>query len=298
VPMVPRALWQDGSSDDPVLAHIRMHGEVFRRAAEFDVIHTHTEYFAFPHIAHSPTPVVTTIHGRVDIPDLRATFRLFPEACLVSISRAQRADAPEASWVGTVHHGLPLEDYEFDPDGGEDLVFLGRMNPEKAPEVAIDVAVAASVSIVLAGRIEPGHQMFFEREVRPRLDHPLVRYVGEVGEEEKQRLLRGARALLFPIDWPEPFGLVMAEAMACGTPVVARPKGAAPEVVVHGVTGFLADRREALVEAVRAVRSLERADCRRHMEMHFSVNTMTRGYEQVYAAAKRRARRSGDEAEP
>jgi len=181
-----------------------------------------------------------------------------------------------------VYHGLPLEYYSFDPIGGEGLVLLGRMSPDKGPEVAIDVTVAAGVPLTLAGRIDPVDQSFFEEEVRPRLEEPLVRFIGEVGDEEKQRLLGRSRALLFPINWPEPFGLVMAEAMACGTPVIAMARGAAPEVVVDGLTGFLVDDREALVEAVERVDRLDRAACRRHVEANFSVATMTERYEQLY----------------
>ncbi len=283
VPAVPRALWRDASAD-AVAAHFRMHAEVFALAAEFDVIHTHTDYFAFPYIARSPAAVLTTLHGRTDAPELRALLRLFPEAHIVCISRSQERLVPEANRSATVYHGLPLEHYRFDASGGEGLLFLGRMSPEKAPHVAIDVAVAAGMPLTLAGRIDPVNRDYFEREVRPRLAHPSIRFAGEVSDEERLELLRGARALLFPIDWPEPFGLVMAEAMACGTPVVARPKGAAPEVVVHGVTGFLADTHAQLVEAAHATSRLDRAACRRHVEANFSVAAMVARYEEVYCA--------------
>jgi glycosyltransferase involved in cell wall biosynthesis len=285
VPVVPRALWQDGAATDSAAAHFRMHAEVFQRAREFDVIHTHTDYLSFPYIEHSPAAVLTTLHGRLDLPEVQAIFRLFPQARLVSISRAQQALAPHASWAGTVHHGLPLEHYPFNPGPGDGLLYLGRMCAEKAPHVAIDIARAAGVPLTLAGRVDPAERAFFEREVQPRLAHPQVRFLGEVSHDEKLRLLGNARALVFPIDWPEPFGLVMVEAMACGTPVVARPKGAAPEVVVDGVTGFLADSDELLVASVQGASRLDRRACRRHVEKHFSVSAMTSRYEELYAAA-------------
>jgi glycosyltransferase involved in cell wall biosynthesis len=290
VPVVPAPLWHDPSARDLVAPHVRMHAGVFARAADFDVIHNHNDYFPFPYLAHSATPVVTTMHGRCDLPELQALLRVFPEARLVSISEAQQACDPDASWIGTVHHGLPVEHYRFDPEGGKGLLFLGRISPEKGPHVAIDVAVAAGLPLTIAARIDPVDRPFFEREVRPRLEHPLVRFVGEVDDAGKQRLLGRACALLLPIDWPEPFGLVMIEAMACGTPVVARPVGSAPELVVDGVTGFLADDRDGLVAAVRAAHRIDRAACRRHVEARFSVSVMTDRYERLYRrlAAERR----------
>jgi len=202
----------------------------------------------------------------------------------VSISRAQRAPAPDARWSANIPHGLSLQDYPFDPGGCRALCFVGRMSPQKCPHVAIDVAVAAGLPIVLAGRIDPMDRAFFEREVRPRLDHPLVDFRGEVGHEEKLRLFSRSRALLFPIDWPEPFGLVMIEAMACGTPVVARPRGSVHEVVADGLTGLLAEDPPSLVEAVKAVHRLDRHACRRHVEAHFGLSRMVDDYERLYGA--------------
>ena len=278
---VPRALWQEPTAD-AVAADFLLHAHVFRRAAEFDLIHTHTGYSAFPYIAHAPAAVVTTLHGRLDLAQTQEIFRCFPEARLVSISRAQQAYAPDANWADNIYHGLALQDYPFDAEGGDGLVFVSRMCREKAPDVAIDVAIEAGIPLTLAGRIDPLDQDYFEQVIRPKLAHPLLHFAGEVTDEQKLQLMGRARALLFPIDWPEPFGLVMAEAMACGTPVIARPKGAAPEVVVDGVTGYLADTRAALVDAVKAVPQLDRAACRRHVETHFSVATMTQHYEDLY----------------
>ena len=291
VPGVRQALWKAKPIPDAVAPLFRMHAEAFRRAADFDVIHSHTDYYAFPFARGSSAPVMTTLHGRLDIPYYREVLDLFPEIHLVAISRSQQSQAPRANWAGMVHHGLPLDDYEFGPDGGDRLVFLGRMSPEKAPHTAIDIAVQAGTPLTLAGRVDPEEREYFEREVKPRLSHPLVRFVGEVGDREKQALLRDACALLFPIDWPEPFGLVMAEAMACGTPVIARPKGAAPEVLVHGVTGFLVDSHDELVAAVGKLRALDRAACRRHVEKNFSVGAMADRYEALYEALASTGRR-------
>jgi glycosyltransferase involved in cell wall biosynthesis len=301
VAAVPQALWKEKGLQDPVAPLFWMHAELFRRAADFDVIHTHTDYFAFPYARYSPAPVLTTLHGRLDIPHVPEILRLFPETHLVSISDSQQSQVADANWAGTVHHGLRLEHCPFDAAGGEGLLFLGRMSPEKAPHVAIEIAIEARVPLTLAGPIDPEERAYFERQVRPSLFHPLIRFIGEVSDQEKNRLLCASRALVFPIDWPEPFGLVMIEAMACGTPVIARPKGAAPEVIVDGVTGILADSRKALVDAVAAVGRIDRAACRRHVEKNFSVAAMAEGYEAIYrrlsarsaATAPRAARRSG-----
>jgi glycosyltransferase involved in cell wall biosynthesis len=287
VPTVGRSLWPEQAPIDPVATQVRIHAEVFRRASEFHLIHAHTDYFSFPYAAHCPAPVVTTLHGRLDGPELRTIFALFPAAALVSISRSQQAYAPEGRWVGNAYHGIAVEDYPFDPVGGEELLFLSRMTCEKAPHVAIEVARAAGRRLLLAGRIDPGDRAFFEQEVRPRLHPPEATYLGEVSHQQKLELLARAHALLFPIDWPEPFGLVMAEAMACGTPVITRPHGAAGEVVADKVTGLFADTEQELVEAVRAVHTIDRAACRRHVEQNFSVGAMVSRYEAIYRSLTR-----------
>jgi glycosyltransferase involved in cell wall biosynthesis len=288
--IVPRALWQVPETD-PAAAEFLMHARALRQGAVFDVVHSHTGHLAFPFAAQMRSPLVTTLHGRLDMPHLTDILRAFPEVELVSISRAQRAPAPDAHWSANIPHGLPLQDYAFNADGGHALCFVGRMCREKGPHVAIDVAVAAGIPLVLAGRIDPMDQGYFDREVRPRLDRPLVEFRGEIGHEEKIQLFSRSRALLFPIDWPEPFGLVMIEAMACGTPVVARPRGSVEEVVRDGVTGLLAEDQRSLVEAVTAVHQLDRHACRRHVELHFSSERMIDNYEQLYgrlAAGMRR----------
>jgi glycosyltransferase involved in cell wall biosynthesis len=266
-----------------LVADYLLHASVFRHPDKFDVVHTHTDYRAFAYAEHTRMPLVTTLHGRIDTLGMAEVLRAFPAVHLVSISQAQRAPAPDAHWAETIYHGLDLGDYPFGAEAGEELLFLGRFSPKKAPHVAIDLAVAAGMRIALAGRVDPVDQAYFDQEVKPRMAHPLVRFAGEVAHDEKVQLLRSARALLFPIDWPEPFGLVMIEAMACVTPVVARPKGSAPEVIVHGVTGILADDQNALVEAVKAARRLDRRACRRHVEAAFSrVTAMIDRYEALY----------------
>ena len=287
VPTVARSLWREQAPVDPVATQFRIHAEVFRRAAEFDLIHAHTDYFSFPYAVHSPAPVIATLHGRLDVPELRTLFALFPAVALVSISRAQQAYAPEGRWVGNAYHGIALEHYPFDPVGGEDLLFLSRMTREKAPHVAIEVARAAGRRLLLAGRIDPGDRPFFEQEVQPRLHPPQATYLGEVSHPQKLELLAHAHALLFPIDWPEPFGLVMAEAMACGTPVITRRHGAACEVVADKVTGLFADTEQELVQAVQAVRAIDRSACRRHVEQNFSVGAMVSRYETIYRSLLR-----------
>jgi glycosyltransferase involved in cell wall biosynthesis len=265
-------------------------GRVFRNADQFDVIHCHVDYLAYPFCDLVRTPTLHTLHGRLDLPYLGPVFRDFPNVALVSISNAQRA--PLASlglnWTGTVYHGMPLEQYTFVEQPGDYVAFLGRVSPEKQPQVAIEVAKRAGVPLRMAAKIDASDREFFEDAVRPLLDDPLIDFVGELDDSEKVAFISGARALLFPIDWPEPFGLVMIEAMACGTPVVARPCGSVPEVVEDGRTGFLGDTVDDLVEAVKRIDTIKRAECRRHVEQRFSVARMVDDYEALYRRAVRR----------
>jgi glycosyltransferase involved in cell wall biosynthesis len=279
--IVPHALWQV-SDTEPGAAEFLLHAIAMREAGGFDIVHSHTGHLAFPFAAGMRAPLVATLHGRLDSPHLADILCVFAKVHLVSISQAQRLAAPDAHWSANIPHGLSPPDYPFDAEGGRALCFIGRMSPQKCPHVAIDVALAAGLPIALAGRIDPSDRAYFEREVRPRLDHPLVDFRGEVGHDEKLRLFARSRALLFPIDWPEPFGLVMIEAMACGTPVVARPRGSVAEVVLDGVTGLLGEDERSFVEAVKAVHRLDRHACRRHVELHFSLSRMIDDYERLY----------------
>jgi glycosyltransferase involved in cell wall biosynthesis len=285
VPVVERATRFDAASHDLLGAEfIRELGLVFSRARDFDVIHCHVDYLAFPFHDLTPTPTVHTIHGRLDLPHLAAVYRQFRTVPLVSISDAQRTplDPLGVRWAGTVYHGLPVERYAFAPEDRGYLAFLGRLAPEKQPDLAIEIARRVGLPLKIAAKVDAVDREYFDRVVAPLLDDPLVEFLGEIGDDDKPAFLGGARALLFPIDWPEPFGLVMIEAMACGTPVVARPCGAVPEVIVDGRTGFLASTLVELAEAVKRLDEIDRAECRRHVERHFSAGRMAEDYETIY----------------
>jgi glycosyltransferase involved in cell wall biosynthesis len=279
-----RALRLDPDARDPLSLHVIELAQVFERAEDFDVIHCHVDYLAFPFARLVGTPTVHTLHGRLDLPHLVPLFRHFHDVPVVSISDAQRAPLRHLrpAWRGTVYHGLPLEAFPFSPRGGSYLAFLGRIAPEKRPDLAIEVAKRVGLPLKIAAKVDPADRAYFEREIAPLLDHSLVEFVGEIGDAGKGAFLGGALALLFTIDWPEPFGLVMIEAMACGTPVIARPCGSVPEVLDPGLTGFLADTVEELVDAVKRVDTIDRAACRRHVERRFAVERMADDYEAIY----------------
>jgi glycosyltransferase involved in cell wall biosynthesis len=279
-----RALRLDPGAGDQLAPHMIELGQVFERARDFDVIHCHVDYLAFPFAGLVPTPTLHTLHGRLDLAHLVPVFRHFRELALVSISDAQRAPlAPlGVNWLRTVPHGLPLRDYPYSPRGGRYLVFLGRIAREKRPDLAIEMAKQAGLPLKIAAKVDPADRLYFEREIEPLLDHPLIDFIGEVDDRQKVALLCGACALLFPIDWPEPFGLVMIEALACGTPVIARPRGSVAEVLVDGRTGFIAETLPELVEAVKRLDTIDRAACRRHVEERFTVERMVDGYEALY----------------
>jgi glycosyltransferase involved in cell wall biosynthesis len=282
---VARALRLDPEARDPLAPHVLELAQVFERAAAFDVIHCHVDYLAFPFARLVRTPTIHTLHGRLDLPQLPPLFRHFRDLPLVSISDAQRAalKGVGVNWIATVHHGLPLADYPYAPAGGRYLVFLARISPEKRPDLAIAAAKQAGVPLKIAAKVDPVDRRYFEREIRPLLDHPLIDFIGEIGQAEKARFLGGALALLFPIDWPEPFGLAMIEAMACGTPIIARACGSVPEVIVPGQTGLIADTVDELAEAIQRVDTISRAACRRHVEERFTVEHMVDRYEAIYA---------------
>ena len=262
------------------LAHL---GHVFRHAQEFDLIHCHVDYLAFPFCGLVSTPVLHTLHGRLDLPDIAPAFRAFPDLNLVAISHAQRRQQPQAPWRAVVYHGLPADLYRFRPGGGGYLVFLGRLSPEKRPDLAIEVAKLAGIPLKIAAKVDAFDRDFFQREVRPRMDHPLIEFLGEVDDGGKEELLGGALGLLFPVDWPEPFGLTIIEPLACGTPVESRPCGSVPELEVDGVTGYLGRTLDELAAAVRRLERLDRAACRAHFQRHFTAETMASRYEAVYA---------------
>lgn len=284
VAAVPRALRLDPDRLDPIAAHTLALAQVFERAEEFDVIHCHVDYLAFPYARLVRTPTVHTLHGRLDLPSLPPLFRHFRGVPMVSISEAQRQplDGLGVRWMATVHHGVPLEEYPFSPSSDGYLAFLGRISPEKRPDLAIEVARRTGLPLKIAAKVDVLDREYFEQKIAPLLDHPLIEFVGEIGQDQKPSFLGGARALLFPVDWPEPFGLAMIEAMACGTPVIARPCGSVPEVIVPGKTGLIADTLEELVDAAERVDSIPRAACRREAEERFTVERMALDYEAVY----------------
>jgi glycosyltransferase involved in cell wall biosynthesis len=279
-----QSLRTDPTVKDKLAPHIQELGQVIERAESFDVIHSHVDYVAFPTAALFPTPTVHTLHGRLDLPHLRPVFAQFHRLAMVSISDAQRVPLAGLgiNWVGTVYHGLPLDEYPFSPNGGDELVYLARMSREKRPDLAIEIAKRVGMKLTMAAKVDATDKEYFERDIRPLLDHPLIDFVGEVDHKRKVELLSRARALLFPIDWPEPFGLAMIEAMACGTPVVTRPCGAVPEIIAHGRTGLVGSSIDELVDAVKGVDRLDRRECRREVEERFNASRMATDYEHVY----------------
>jgi glycosyltransferase involved in cell wall biosynthesis len=284
-PMSPRGARSDPALD-PRPYETRMLAEAYRRSAEFDVIHCHTDYVGLPLAEHATTPTIVTLHGRLDLPGLRSVFGEFPDVAYVSISDSQRTAAPNLNWVATIHHGLPEPLYSFQAAFGEYLLFLGRICPEKGPESAIRIATRAGIPLRIAAKVDPTDREYFAACVQPLLDHPAVDFVGEVGGEQKLQLLAHARALLFPIDWPEPFGLVMIEALACGTPVIARRRGSVPEIVRHGETGFVCETDEELREAVSRLDRIDRRRCRSDFENRFTDTKMTQKYVALYEAIR------------
>jgi glycosyltransferase involved in cell wall biosynthesis len=267
---------------DPLPYQVLQLEYVRRRADEFDILHFHSDYLHFPLVRSLGCGVVTTMHGRLDLCDLPPLFSEFRDMPLVSISNHQRLPLP-AQWAATVQHGLPADRYAFSAAGaGGYLAFLGRICPEKRPDRAIEAARRAGVDLKIAAKVDRVDEAYFETAIRPLLDGPHVEFIGEIDEDEKQEFLAGARALLFPIDWPEPFGLVLIEAMACGTPIIAWRKGAVPEVVEHGLTGLIVDNVEEAVAAVEEIGSLNRRAVRRRFEQRFTAERMARDYLGVY----------------
>jgi glycosyltransferase involved in cell wall biosynthesis len=266
------------------IRHMLMFEEVASWAHEFDVIHSHVNYLAFPVFSRQPTPFLTTVHGRLDRPEYVPVYRRFSDAQMVSISHNQRTPLPWLNWLGTVYHGLPPDLLSFHEKPGSYLAFLGRVSPEKRVERAIEIAQRAGMLLKIAAKVDPVDEDYFHEVVEPLLTDPLVEFIGEIGEEEKDEFLGNAYALVFPIDWPEPFGLVMIEAMACGTPVVAYRNGSVPEVLDEGVTGFIVENIAEAVRAVERVSALSRDLCRQTFEARFTVSRMVEDYLSLYAA--------------
>lgn len=280
-PILPRSLRLD-RCNDPLAHHVLMLNRVAKLAPHFDIIHFHIDYIHFPLSRVLNLPHVTTLHGRLDLPDLVPVYREFNDMPVVSISNHQRAPLPHANWQKTVYHGLPADLYDFKPKPGHYLAFLGRISPEKRPDRAIEIAKRVGIPLRIAAKVDKADEEYFETKIRPLLNDPLVDFVGEIGETEKGDFLGNALALLFPIDWPEPFGLVMIEALACGTPVIAFRCGSVPEVMEDGVTGFIVDDIDQAVAAVEKVPGIDRRVCRQIFERRFSAEKMARQYLEVY----------------
>ena len=278
----PRSLRTWKGSIDTLAHHVLMLECIGRYAQEFDILHFHIDYLHFPFSRRSGWTNVTTLHGRLDIPDLEPLYEEFQDMPVVSISNHQRLPLPSANWAATVHHGLPRDLYRLDESPGSYLVFLGRISPEKRLDRAIEIAGRAGMRLRVAAKIDAADREYFESVIRPLFSLPHVEYLGEVGEHEKQELLGGATALLFPIDWSEPFGLVMIEAMACGTPVVGWRRGSVPEVLEEGVSGFLVESIDEAVAAAARAATHSRARCRAAFERRFTAERMARDYVSIY----------------
>ena len=277
-----RALRLDKKCQDSLSYHVVMLDQVFHRRSEFDIVHFHIDYLHFPVSNRTGIRNITTLHGRLDLPELSVVYRQFPNVPLLSISNAQRRPLAFANWRATVYHGLPPGLLSLESKEGDYLAFLGRISPEKRVDRAIVIAKLSGIPLRIAAKVDRADQEYFEAHIKPLLDHPLIEFIGEIGEKEKQEFLGGARALLFPIDWPEPFGLAMIEALACGTPVIAFRRGSVPEIIDHGRAGFIVDSVEEAVKAVDRVGSLSRTECRKIFERRFSASRMAGDYVREY----------------
>jgi glycosyltransferase involved in cell wall biosynthesis len=282
VPGCERALRMDPRCRDPLARHLLLLERVFEQAREFDVLHFHVDYLHFPLSRRHAVPQITTLHGRLDLPDLPPLYREYSDMPLVSISESQRAPLPGAAWRATVHHGLPEDLYRFREGSGGYLAFLGRISPEKRADRAIEIARRAGWRLRIAAKVDRADAEYFEKEISPLLSDRHVTFLGEIGEEDKNVFLGDAAALLFPIDWPEPFGLVMIEALACGTPIIAYRGGSVEEIVEPGETGFVVRDVAEAVSAVRGIEGIDRRRCRQSFERRFTAARMARDYEAVY----------------
>jgi glycosyltransferase involved in cell wall biosynthesis len=282
VPVIPQAIRLSRPRREPFVAYAAQLDLIREAAASFDIVHCHTEWLHLPILARAGVPVVTTLHNRLDTPDLPELIQRFPGAGLVSISEHHRKPLPKANWLATVYHGMPPDILQPSYEPGRYLVFLGRLTHEKGPDVAIRLARAANMPLRMAAKIPRSQTRYYQEHLKPLIDGEQIQLVGEVNDKAKGDLLKCATALLFPIDWPEPFGLVMIEAMACGTPVIAFRRGSVPEVIDDGVTGFVVDSEEEAVAAIKRVSTLDRARVRSTFERRFSVGRMAQDYVRVY----------------
>lgn len=289
VPVCDRALWRDSQCRETLPHHIRMMKLVFDDVSRFDVIHFHCDYIHFPLVHHYRCPSVTTLHGMIHPHDLENLLREYPDVPLVSISNSQRGALESAAWCGTVYHGLPEDLHAFHPEQNGYLAFLGRISPDKGVDRAIEIARRTGLQLKIAAKIYDEDRRYYESIIRPMLDSNvgLVEFVGEVGGAAKDEFLGGARGLLFPINWPEPFGLVMIEALACGTPVIAWNNGSVPEIIENGVNGFIVDSLEEAASCVPMLAKIRREDCRRTFVANFCSHRMATDYLRIYEKVAR-----------
>jgi glycosyltransferase involved in cell wall biosynthesis len=285
-PMCREGLRKANGVSNPQAPFTMMLEKAFASADQFDVIHSHLDFLTFPLARRCGTPVLTTLHGRLDLPELKPIFAEFMDCPLISISHAQQQPLAWASWQQTIYHGLPENLYTFHPSSSEDLylLFVGRLTPEKRPDLAIEIAKRAGVPLKIAAKVDPVDQKYFHTVIQPLLSDPLIEYVGEITDAEKNELIGNAYALLAPFDWPEPFGLVFIEALACGTPILALRRGSVPELIDDGQTGFVCDTADQMVKAVPRISSLNRSHCRHVFETRFTVGRMVQDYLSAYEA--------------
>ncbi|HEX2885207.1 glycosyltransferase family 4 protein [Vineibacter terrae] len=284
----PRALRLDPSVRDPMSLHMLLLERVRQRAHEFDLLHFHLDYFPFSLFTRQRTPFVTTLHGRLDLPEQQPVFSAFSSVPVISISDAQRRPLPQAGWIKTVLHGLPDRLLTPQPAKPAYLAFLGRIAPEKCVDRAIRIAQLCGLPIKIAAKVDKADAAYFKKDIEPLLSQPHVDFIGEISDAQKSEFLSGAIALLVPIDWPEPFGLVMIEAMACGAPVIAFNRGSVPEIIDDGVTGFVVEDEVGAVAAVQRLPKLSRTGIRRQFERRFTARRMAEDYLHVYGALARR----------
>jgi len=276
--MWPRALRLDGAVRDPNALHMMMLERVYQNASDFDFLHFHLDYYPFSLFSRQPTPFLTTLHGRLDLPEHQPVFTRFSSIPVISISNAQRRPVPQANWIRTIHHGLPENLLTPQPVTPGYLAVLGRIAPEKGVDRAIKIAIRCGIPLKIAAKVDRADQEYYDEIVRPLIDHPLIEYIGEIGDEQKSDFLSGAIGLLVPIDWPEPFGLVMIEAMACGTPVIAYNRGSVAEIIDDGLTGFVVEDEISAVAAVDRLSGLSRQAIRKQFEARFTARRMALDY--------------------
>jgi glycosyltransferase involved in cell wall biosynthesis len=282
VSVVPRGLRLDRDKPDSLVWHTIMMDTVLKSVHSFDIIHFHTDVLQLALVGHCKTPALSTAHGRLDVADLKSLFSCFPDHPMVSISNSQRTPLPWLNWRATVHHGLPLGLYSLHEAPQDYFAFVGRISPEKRADRAIEIARACGKPLRIAAKVDAADQAYFESTIEPLLDDPLVTFEGEIGDGAKNDFIGNALALLMPIDWPEPFGLVMIEAMACGTPVIAYGSGSVPEIIDHGVTGFIVENQAQAIAAARNIGQIDRRRCRQVFEQRFAARVMARRYLDVY----------------